>query len=358
MSSSFQSTRERNERVSQFQVRRTNSLAYGLGPGLWRHSEMPSSAPLDQYDPNYPMMGIPPGHRGYSQLVGDNSVPLSTVCPGPVSAMPEQVQTAYGYGMRRPDGSYTRLLPADEFPVTGVPRRQGPEGLIIVPATMQQAPGPNAPDRMVPIEVVQKLPPLTLVRPELSMQPPPYDSTQQRIDSIVQSSSMSTAPRRREKIYCDKWIHEGVCAFTQMGCKYKHEMPFDRATQLTLGLNHGIPNWYRRAHSNNMLPEGPPPRSTTSPESSGKRLEAPWRRLEGSSSNYRQGDQSRQARPSGNSLPAATRATDKSVLGPIAPPRPQNHVNNNPYLSLKVEEEVAEDQTEDEDEMVYKGRMH
>ncbi|KAH8776029.1 hypothetical protein F5882DRAFT_503368 [Hyaloscypha sp. PMI_1271] len=24
------------------------------------------------------------------------------------------------------------------------------------------------------------------------------------------------------------WIHEGTCALTQMGCKYRHEMPMDR----------------------------------------------------------------------------------------------------------------------------------
>ena len=36
----------------------------------------------------------------------------------------------------------------------------------------------------------------------------------------------SSAPiKRREKIYCDKWIHEGVCAFNHLGCKYKHEIP-------------------------------------------------------------------------------------------------------------------------------------
>lgn len=35
---------------------------------------------------------------------------------------------------------------------------------------------------------------------------------------------------RREKVYCDKWIHDGTCAFTQQGCKYKHEMPRGRTT--------------------------------------------------------------------------------------------------------------------------------
>jgi hypothetical protein len=39
--------------------------------------------------------------------------------------------------------------------------------------------------------------------------------------------AFSNAPiKRREKIYCDKWIHEGVCAFNHLRCKYKHEIPF------------------------------------------------------------------------------------------------------------------------------------
>lgn len=59
-------------------------------------------------------------------------------------------------------------------------------------------------------------------------------------------------PTRKDKIYCDKWVHDGTCAFTQVGCKYKHEMPMDKATQLSLGLNHGFPNWYKRQHGMQM----------------------------------------------------------------------------------------------------------
>ena len=53
-------------------------------------------------------------------------------------------------------------------------------------------------------------------------------------------------PQRRPKVYCDKWVHEGVCAFTQQGCKYKHEMPFDKFTQHQLGLFHGYPAWWKK----------------------------------------------------------------------------------------------------------------
>ena len=73
--------------------------------------------------------------------------------------------------------------------------------------------------------------------------------SQMQIDSIIAASNNLVQPlTRRQKVYCDKWIHDGTCAFTQLGCKYKHEMPLDRATQLSLGLNHGIPKWYKLKH--------------------------------------------------------------------------------------------------------------
>jgi hypothetical protein len=88
-------------------------------------------------------------------------------------------------------------------------------------------------------------------------------------------------PRRREKIFCDKWIHEGTCAFTQMGCKYRHEMPMDRDTQQSLGLNHGLPNWYRRAYNVNVQPPAPAAAALAGPPlPPSNRLDGPWRRLE------------------------------------------------------------------------------
>lgn len=45
-------------------------------------------------------------------------------------------------------------------------------------------------------------------------------------------------------------MHEGTCAFTQQGCKYKHEMPLDKATQLSLGLFHGLPSWWKKHQAN------------------------------------------------------------------------------------------------------------
>lgn len=58
-----------------------------------------------------------------------------------------------------------------------------------------------------------------------------------------------------EKIYCDKWIHDGTCAFIQQGCKYKHEMPNDRETQEHLGLFDG----YNQTSSAVKGPPSDPP---------------------------------------------------------------------------------------------------
>jgi hypothetical protein len=109
-----------------------------------------------------------------------------------------------------------------------------------------------------------------------------------QIDSIIQRHAATAPavtpvrPQRREKIYCDKWIHEGVCAFTQMGCKYLHEMPMDKATQISLGLNHGIPTWYRRSQIVELRLS--PPVNLSPPASSNpNRLSGPWRRQEASS---------------------------------------------------------------------------
>ncbi|KAH9217541.1 hypothetical protein DL95DRAFT_103311 [Leptodontidium sp. 2 PMI_412] len=62
----------------------------------------------------------------------------------------DQLDTTYAYGTRREDDSFTRLLRAGEFSTAGIPSCQGPEGLMILPASMQHqhAPNPNIPDRM------------------------------------------------------------------------------------------------------------------------------------------------------------------------------------------------------------------
>lgn len=65
-------------------------------------------------------------------------------------------------------------------------------------------------------------------------------------------TGLSSSPSRKNKIYCDKWIHEGTCAFTQQGCKFKHEMPHDESTQRSLGLFQGLPAWWKKRNEDNM----------------------------------------------------------------------------------------------------------
>lgn len=84
----------------------------------------------------------------------DGFTPLTMVRPGPVYPLAEQINSAYAYGIRRGDGSYTRLLPADELPaLNGIPRHQGPEGLIIVPELQHSSPKPENATPMIPNKV-------------------------------------------------------------------------------------------------------------------------------------------------------------------------------------------------------------
>lgn len=41
-------------------------------------------------------------------------------------------------------------------------------------------------------------------------------------------------------------MHEGICAFEQQGCRYLHDMPSDKATQVALGLFQGYPAWWKK----------------------------------------------------------------------------------------------------------------
>lgn len=41
-------------------------------------------------------------------------------------------------------------------------------------------------------------------------------------------------------------MHEGICAFEQQGCRYLHDMPSDKATQVALGLFQGYPPWWKK----------------------------------------------------------------------------------------------------------------
>ncbi|KAL2110116.1 hypothetical protein VUR80DRAFT_1597 [Thermomyces stellatus] len=145
---------------------------------------------------------------------------------------------AYAYCFDRGDGEYTRLIPADMLPeMQDVPRRQrGADGMIVLPV-----PGGRAPRGVQGVTCPVRFKP-RCCHPQTHRV---ADPIQNRIDTIVKSAPAPTGPKRN-KVYCDKWVHEGTCAFTQQGCKFKHEMPLDRATQATLGLFHGLPSWWKK----------------------------------------------------------------------------------------------------------------
>ncbi|TLD28575.1 hypothetical protein PspLS_03608 [Pyricularia sp. CBS 133598] len=138
-------------------------------------------------------------------------------------------ESYFAYCFDRGNGRYTRLIPADVLPP-----------LMDVPSVEHSCAGM----RVLPI-------PRNLAPTGRSINMQPVDFATSRIDNIVatQPQPMPPTTPKRLKIYCDKWVHEGVCAFTQQGCKYKHEMPFDRETQKSLGLFHGLPSWWRKHHS-------------------------------------------------------------------------------------------------------------
>lgn len=76
-------------------------------------------------------------------MAGEDAVPLSRVAPDPVWPSANQLKVAYTYGIRREDGTYTRLIRADEldsYDFERVPVSQGPEGMIILPPLQQTRP--------------------------------------------------------------------------------------------------------------------------------------------------------------------------------------------------------------------------
>ncbi|SPQ22174.1 9edde234-e9b1-43cf-919d-e49d1e2a517c [Thermothielavioides terrestris] len=153
----------------------------------------------------------------------------STVATFPV-ALPAD---ALGYCFVRPNGMRTRLVPVDMLPfaLQGIPPHESPgERLVALPV-----PGGVGPDgRSSNTQMLRAV-------------NHPSGSGGVGGDAIQsQGQPHHAGAPKRMKVYCDKWVHEGVCAFTQQGCKYKHEMPSDRATQHQLGLFLGYPAWWKR----------------------------------------------------------------------------------------------------------------
>ena len=49
-----------------------------------------------------------------------------------------------------------------------------------------------------------------------------------------------------KKEYCTHWIMRGNCAYTHVGCRYKHEIPFDKKKRYEIGVRK-IPQWFKES---------------------------------------------------------------------------------------------------------------
>ncbi|KAI5859733.1 hypothetical protein GGS23DRAFT_614750 [Durotheca rogersii] len=208
-----------------------------------------------------------------------------------------QLDASYAYCYDRGNGQYTRLIPADMLPaLKEIPAlQQGCAGMVVVPLPRALPPNgrssntemvfprsppptPTSPSDTIQsrIDTIVGSVPSTPTRATLTLTsasagpstalvlarssppppppPPPPSSSSPAVHTQAQAhghhhgrpTQVHAPPARRPKVYCDKWVHEGVCAFTQQGCKFKHEMPLDRATQHQLGLFHGLPAWWKK----------------------------------------------------------------------------------------------------------------
>ncbi|UKZ62080.1 uncharacterized protein TrAtP1_003338 [Trichoderma atroviride] len=154
------------------------------------------------------------------------------------------VSDGYAYYLSRGDGQVTRLIPADVLPSLNEipPRELEQRGMIVLPLPRGIRPSGTA-DVNYAVTVKAQASPYHTPRRSLEV-------VQNQIDRIV-----ATNPNvhKRNKVYCDMWIHEGRCAFTQTGCKFKHEMPLDEETQRTLGLFQGLPSWFKKQQEESAM---------------------------------------------------------------------------------------------------------
>lgn len=204
--------------------------------------------------PNYNGHYVPLGYikPELTELTWFNNAPSVSPAVGGVNAsscIPQQhLNTCYAYALDRGNGQYIRLIPADCLPPSfNLPQQQGPEGLIILSAPRGPMPANAGYDNLPSV--------IGTGRPASRSS----DTVQSTIDSIV--ANIPQAPKKRAKVYCDKWLHEGTCAFAQQGCRYKHEMPMDKKTQYEVGLFNGLPKWYKAKHAVELV-ERPPSLST------------------------------------------------------------------------------------------------
>ena len=146
-SNSHHSARERSER-----------LVDGNGNSDNEHSSSGMSPSWSRSPPHSNAVVLPNRSRNGSLRAGEL---LSTVRPGSVEPEDAQLDVAFGYAIRRDDGSYTRVIRADDPRLGSVGNlnrpfreQQGREGLIILPPPRQSSPDSRGgDDPIVPSDV-------------------------------------------------------------------------------------------------------------------------------------------------------------------------------------------------------------
>ncbi|KAL5093172.1 hypothetical protein Trisim1_011958 [Trichoderma cf. simile WF8] len=176
------------------------------------------------------------------------------------------VSDGYAYYLNRGNGELTRLVPADMLPALNEipPREPERRGMVVLP-----------PLRGVPPKGMADMSQTVTVKAcQIHGPRHPSDLVQNQIDRIV---ATSPSIQKKNKVYCDMWIHEGRCAFTQTGCKFKHEMPLDEASQKALGLFQGLPAWYKKQQEElNLWKSRDTSDAETSPTDSSSHNEFAW----------------------------------------------------------------------------------
>ncbi|RYP80909.1 hypothetical protein DL770_006067 [Monosporascus sp. CRB-9-2] len=286
-----------------------NSILDDVSPSSSRANSSAAAAATSVYNPFDPTAGGSSRNRPNSSLYGSSFPSQLSSTGGTAEASSgsgsvfsdAQLDASYAYCFDRGNGQFTRLVPADMLPpLRDVPAIQhGCAGMLVLPLPRATPPGGRSGNANVNTEPVSfrsridNIVASTPSTPTHHQAPTPSSTaaghhshahshshphhhslaTPSANPSINTTSTNKNPPphpgshhhnhhshhhqphhqhhqqqqqQRRPKIYCDKWVHEGVCAFTQQGCKYKHEMPFDKVTQHQLGLFHGFPAWWKK----------------------------------------------------------------------------------------------------------------
>jgi hypothetical protein len=153
----FQSTHQQKGRANGSRSGMPPPAGNPFNNAPWRREHAASIGAGSTGHDVAPLENIVNRDRSQSMMSVEGTVSLSLVKPGPVWPTENQLKVAYAYAIRREDGSYTRLIPADELNRISsgrIPVVQGPEGLIILPPPQQVHPDQRmGPEQMVAISV-------------------------------------------------------------------------------------------------------------------------------------------------------------------------------------------------------------